>query len=582
MFEEMELFMKLFEGGIDSIGGGGMDLPMQSDSPKAVLADSDSYLHKQDRIVSLAREKFLQYSRAVSFTDMEKRLFEVKITAKDDYKKIVSLIARQVVRPLLAAFKEEGDEAHRMLMEMVPEHIQVKIFKKPYSEKAYARYSKGIKLEDGDPLVFVEINEEGFAPLQTFGATTAHGKSGKNVLFKDGTCLSDIGELFAYLVLLHIIEKEYKRIALLGESEKQEDQIYREILQLEEQASDNLKRYKAVFVCASSRYGKVPGRLASLLYEELGDIVCPAENTEKARLTARENNLRSSEYLCFSPIYSQNVYAAFGTKLGYFSYHDFLSYHERSDSYWAVPASWKIGLYLERAFKVVYKVRSDQNAFLREMEESKKEHARSFQTKKNIPQKTLQAMEKSLLNCHFGFVEYDADCDLEKAKEVEKEVLAFIESYTPFVDSSDNQIRFRKLGNHKATGLYYPFFKCLCVDIRKVSSFVHEYGHLIDYEYGCLSEKYSFKEVADAYESYLKGLTGATFRGKYDMNYYLKPTEIFARSFEIYVSKVLGVHNSLLPDTFTSVYPTEDEAYMDAVNNYFACFFAGYRERKAS
>ena len=61
-----------------------------------------------------------------------------------------------------------------------------------------------------------------------------------------------------------------------------------------------------------------------------------------------------------------------------------------------------------------------------------------------------------------------------------------------------NSIRFRKLGNHKAIGLYYPLIQCLCVDLRNTTSFIHELGHLIDHcmdDGGQLSEQPAFFNV---------------------------------------------------------------------------------------
>lgn len=78
----------------------------------------------------------------------------------------------------------------------------------------------------------------------------------------------------------------------------------------------------------------------------------------------------------------------------------------------------------------------------------------------------------------FRFVEYDNATDLNKIAQLEGE-----RSYLGFprVEASPD-LRFRKLGKHKATGLYSPYHNTLCVDIRNVNSFVHEYAHLIDFK----------------------------------------------------------------------------------------------------
>ena len=131
------------------------------------------------------------------------------------------------------------------------------------------------------------------------------------------------------------------------------------------------------------------------------------------------------------------------------------------------------------------------------------DYARSFQTKKNIPQKYIKAMAKSGFNEYFGYVEFDEECDLALMEELYKEYGAFAKELKvqKFPEVS---LRFRKLGNHKASGLYYYTLKCLCVDVRFPGSFVHEVGHAIDYHLDHISEKYAFHEVSERSEQLLK------------------------------------------------------------------------------
>lgn len=164
------------------------------------------------------------------------------------------------------------------------------------------------------------------------------------------------------------------------------------------------------------------------------------------------------------------------------------------------------------------------------------EYAKSFQTKHNIPLKILKAMEESPFNNYFGYVEYDEEVDIKKMEELYKQ----FEDVCKFVGlkmHDEVSLRFRKLGNHKASGLYYFFLKCLCVDVRCPSSFAHEMFHMIDYENGNLSRKAGFYYVSELYkrafeeevqkDSVLsKQLGGKT---KYNREYYLQSSEIFAR-----------------------------------------------------
>ena len=209
---------------------------------------------------------------------------------------------------------------------------------------------------------------------------------------------------------------------------------------------------------------------------------------------------------------------------------------------------------------------------LREYESTSR--AKSYQTKKNIPQKILKMMETSEFNQYFDYVEFDEECDVKRLSLVGKEVLAFFKEM-PKIQSftKGNSIRFRKLGNHKAIGLYYPLIQCLCVDLRNTTSFIHELGHLIDHcmdDGGQLSEQPAFFNVLMLYRGFLEGNKKDIGKGKYDLGYYKEATEVFARSFELYIVKVKKYKNNLIPDSFSKThYPEEREDIMNEITRYF-------------
>lgn len=223
---------------------------------------------------------------------------------------------------------------------------------------------------------------------------------------------------------------------------------------------------------------------------------------------------------------------------------------------------------------------------IKEEQKEKSEHAKSFQTKKNIPAKTLAYMEKSSLHEFFTFVEYDADTDLAKVSIVENQILAFLETYFSDEKLSRVKLRFRKLGNHKAAGLYYPSFQTICVDIHFPSSFIHEFGHCMDYLHGELSNTLNSREFTKLYNRYIWLLdkkisrNKVSLKGKYDRTYYAKETEVFARSFELFFKYCVGLSNSLLKtdeeyrNPNRVEYHPEDEEYMGLVNEYFSRMFA--------
>ena len=198
--------------------------------------------------------------------------------------------------------------------------------------------------------------------------------------------------------------------------------------------------------------------------------------------------------------------------------------------------------------------------------------ARAWTTKKNINQETQAVMDQTSLREHYAFVELDNDVDLNLFQQFETEVNR-IQAVLPTVPENDQPtLRLRKLGNYKAAGLYVPSFNTIAIDFRDrndkdglgvsggIASFVHEYGHYLDYrladwpngETTTLSMRPEFARVANNYQNALakSNLSGS------DLGYFSAPTEIFARAFELYVSKK-GLQTPLLDQP--AVYQTAPE-----------------------
>lgn len=241
----------------------------------------------------------------------------------------------------------------------------------------------------------------------------------------------------------------------------------------------------------------------------------------------------------------------------------------------------KLSIYT--VFKILQYIKSDyddRKAIARTEKEISGEYARSYQTKKNIPEKCIRAMRRSGFNQYFGYVEFDEECDLNLMKELYKEFQAFAETIG-LGRYPEVSLRFRKLGNHKASGLYYPEVKCLCVDVRCPSSMVHEVGHMIDYHLDGISGSSDFTKTRDRYEQLLEEYirTGeaaetAILKGKtkYNKDYYLQSTEIFARAFEMYLVRVVKMDNSLCKPSEGFAYP-QDEELQNLIMAFFDALF---------
>lgn len=218
------------------------------------------------------------------------------------------------------------------------------------------------------------------------------------------------------------------------------------------------------------------------------------------------------------------------------------------------------------------------------------DYARSFQTKKHINKQTLEVMNNNKFLTKYGYVEIDNDVNLEKFSVLEKEFEELGQKiYVP--KSDDHSFRIKKLGHHKAAGLYYPApIRATIFDLDSPDAYCHELGHQLDYSLGkgnLLSEGIRFRKIADLYEtlvvktinelsdgdSYKNVWQGKT---KYNASYYLQPTEIFARSFEIYLWKK-GIETSFLKKNYDApVYPT-DEKFIKSITKYFDDLFSIFK-----
>lgn len=203
--------------------------------------------------------------------------------------------------------------------------------------------------------------------------------------------------------------------------------------------------------------------------------------------------------------------------------------------------------------------------------------ATAYITKKNIPDYVLNAMNKSNFLKYFAFVEYDEEVDLSSVSKIEEEFTRLNKYYFSDLSFPDVTLRFRKLGKHKASGLYYPGLHTLCVDIRSPSSFIHEYFHMLDDQLGDLSLAVDFHKIVEEYRNaFLCGITNMDSaiskqlygNSKYNLRYFFRRAEIFARCGEIYFTRILNVKTSLLITDLAYAYP-ETELLDSLINDYY-------------
>lgn len=221
-------------------------------------------------------------------------------------------------------------------------------------------------------------------------------------------------------------------------------------------------------------------------------------------------------------------------------------------------------------------------AYRKELES---DYARSNETKKNIPQKQLDVMKNNIFLENFSFVELDEITDINKFRLIEREFinLRTVLNLNEFLKNKP-ELRFRRLGQHKAAGLYYPTEQCVCIDVGSPYSFVHEIGHHIDLSgEEELSSKIEFRLLAIEYKKELDKAANKSCNEK-DVDYYKRkkgyfhtPTEIFARCLEIYLSVSKKMTSSFLTQQgdmkFTRGYPKLTDTLHKKIDEYFGKLF---------
>lgn len=234
--------------------------------------------------------------------------------------------------------------------------------------------------------------------------------------------------------------------------------------------------------------------------------------------------------------------------------------------------------FLEQTNSIMTKVDQELKAY--------SSYARAFETKKHINKETQESMENNHFLKKYGYVEIDNLVDLDKFSKLSEEFYNLNDQiYIP--NAQDHSFRIKRLGKHRAAGIYFYGVKATIVDIDSPDSYIHELGHQIDYTCGKdspLSETIAFRHILDEYkrivreavnklpldDAFFKKWTGGS---NTNATYYLQPTEVFARCYELYI-KNKGIETSFLKEHMRKeIYP-QDDGLMKMVNEYFSRLFA--------
>ncbi len=584
------------------------------------LEEEDDYLSKGERLTTLARERFQRLMDRLSFTKLEETIFSTKLPTYTSPTEIVTILAKNVVRPLLRAMTtfDEKDEAYMELKGVIDFDFSLSNAEGLdfYGAYKYLRY-RGKKTSDQ---LLLTIREEGFRELQIFGYRMFSLPKSQNgrIALADKTGIYDIGLALSWLICFTLYNRalaDENMESALREAFEEEKLTTRDHYALKNYIlmSSGIKDYSVELdpdIPCYSPYQTYKGVSEAVKEEFFNQTGC--QIVGESRLTDMVLKNKNNECLAnlsnpkpygflIEPgvewiLFMRDPLRCFKAGMGKAKYNAFLSrYNEKPSDKDALPFMYPNPVLLRSintdAFSIVF------NTVLRAVWKKKgviakvaayynglssEGRAKVYQTKKNIPLKVLKDMKESELNEHFGYVEFDESCDLESLKKVTLEFGVFMDQYLSDLDLKTVSIRFRLLGNHRAAGLYFPSINCLCVDVRHPHSFIHEVGHAIDYLHDSLSEKTEFSKVYEHYKSAFLSDTPRetlyhlqTTKSKYNLDYFLMYTEVFARCMEIYVSRVLKQTLSIckVEEEMDWAYPVND-VLLKEITEYFYALFA--------
>lgn len=602
---------------------------VRNDSP-CESEKKEDYLEKGVLIESLARDRFQKTIKDLNFSTLEEKVYAVPYNSAETLYKNVERIAR-VFRSYVSDMDLSKDsEDIKALKALIDLDIEMERVDSD-AVKVGAVRRLTYRMKKNNDIVFLTIKEPGWPSVFVYGYRQLN--SGKQAyLMTDHTCVADIGLVLAWLFVITLYNRSIKDPTMAG--------AIKQAFSLWTEGSDGdflncLYRYNGYYRLKESKDGRyltskevfqrsrlfLPQKCHQRLREEVLDELSglfglsgkdiPVSHLKRNILQDKNSeayrgsgntSIYGWELSCGLEygIVSLDPVKYFSMGFGELSYNQTLSRAGQLDNgepeyippAWPLPSTAQSHAFdsayplVKEVMKAVWAEKSQvvsKVKYYRDMM-SDKSVAKAYQTKKAIPQKTLKEMENSDFNKYFGYVEIDESCDLDKVRSLADEFSGFKEKYLPGFDSSGVSLRFRHIGNHKASGLYYPMVGCLVVDVNSPDSFIHEYGHCLD---NLVNGKYPLSDLSGFYEVYLiykECLINAlqadmkeykkmrTSKSKYNLSYYLLHTEAFARCFEIYVTRVLGFETSLCKkDTKLGwAYPVS-EKLTQAVKEYFDC-----------
>ena len=515
-------------------------------------------------LLTLAKEEYKKRVKALNVTEIEEKIYQSQEYIQASVEKKNQYLANKIFRPIVKQYLDDPKKWLEEIQKICGNKWDLRISVSDFDRKRM-KHMVGPKIAVGE-LLEVSFLIKGEERAVVYGYTECQKYNLDSVAVKDYTInIVDLPSFFAGLYQYQEIMEECQRLRGLSAEERKNDIGY---------------------ICVMEMFQKYP--LDTFVQTAKERETYRQSCIEKAYAYKKKNKRKRFHYnthllvaQCLGKA-EMNTYfyclfqQVMEGEIPLLSYQDMVDYSLEEKSGWKTMTRLGSLSFWGELLNARASLRGTAIANYNSYKDLDSDYARSFMTKKNQSEKLKEQIEASVLQKYFGYVEYDEEVDIQAIRQYEREFERFYKKHLRGLELSKDAVRFRKLGQHHAAGLYYPQVKCLCVDIHEPHSMIHELGHLIDYQFGSLSSQRAFSGIYEKAKLHIRNCMESDdalakalkSKTKYNMRYYLTPTEVFARSFELYAAYILNEKSSLLKQQYEGIYDTSEEN-LKLIKEYF-------------
>ena len=189
-------------------------LPVMEDKAEDMQEEMSFYLRREEKILSIARERMKRMESGWSITDLEKKLFVLTYRREDSLDVVLQKMAR-VVRKYIRGIEQEPERI-AVLKRLIDIPVEIEVIGEEGIHPGVYRWVCGKRPQK---FVKVTIRETGY-PAMTACGTLYDPQRGKyrNILFQESSySIVDMGTLLSFLILLSKVKEDMRNHPDLAE-----------------------------------------------------------------------------------------------------------------------------------------------------------------------------------------------------------------------------------------------------------------------------------------------------------------------------------------------------------------------------